>query len=147
VSWDAEEKAAEASKGADAARRRVPVRAHTLADPAPLAVAESADGARGGRDAECGAGGQGCQRSAAGGGHLVHLGHGASPGWPSGKVLDERCCTDIDYCKKNGVSLAYLPTPAAWVLPSRGGSTNLARSGIRQTSPLADPLLFRSDCH
>lgn len=43
-----------------------------------------------------------------------------SLGWPSGEVLDERCWTDIDYCEKNGVSLAYLPTPAA---PSRGGST------------------------
>ena len=42
-----------------------------------------------------------------------------SPGWPSGEVLDERCWTDIDYCEKNGVSLAYLPTPAAWVLPSQ----------------------------
>ena len=42
-----------------------------------------------------------------------------SPGWPSGEVLDERCWTDIDYCEKNGVSLAYLATPAAWVLPSQ----------------------------
>jgi len=42
-----------------------------------------------------------------------------SPGWPSGEVLDERCWTDIDYCEKNRVSLAYLPTPAAWVLPSQ----------------------------
>jgi nucleoside-diphosphate-sugar epimerase len=50
MSWDAEEKPAEASKGANAARCRVPVRAHTHVDPAPLAVAESADGARGGRD-------------------------------------------------------------------------------------------------
>jgi hypothetical protein len=63
-----------------------------------------------------------------------------------GEVLDERCWTDIDYYKKNGVSLAYLPTPAAWVLPSRGG-TNLARSGVCQISPPADPLLFWSNCH
>ena len=79
MSWDVEDKAAEASKGADAARCCVPVRPHTHGDPAPLAVAESADGAGGGRDAERGVGGQGCWRSAAGGGHLVHLGHGAQP--------------------------------------------------------------------
>jgi hypothetical protein len=66
-------------QGADVARCRVPVCAHTHADPAPLAVAESADGADSGRDAERGAGGQGRWRSAAGGGHLVHLGHGAQP--------------------------------------------------------------------
>jgi len=119
VSWDAEDKAAEVSKGADAACCHVPVRPHTHANPAPLAVAESANGAGGGRDTERGAGGQGHWWSATGGGHLVHLGHGAQPRVASGKVLEERCWTDIDYCEKNGVSLAYLPTPAAWVLPSQ----------------------------
>ena len=24
-------------------------------------------------------------------------------GWPAGELLDERRCTDIDYCNKNGV--------------------------------------------
>jgi len=117
VSWDVEDKAAEASKGADAARCRVPVRLHTHADPAPLAVVESVDGAGGGRDAD------GRPRTLAEcGGVVVTLSISAmvpSPGWPSGEVLDERCWTDIDYCEKNGVSLAYLATPAAWVLPSQ----------------------------
>ena len=119
MSWDVEDKAAEASKGADAARCRVPVRPHTHADPAPLAVAESADGAGGG-------GARNVVRAAKDAGGVrrvvVTLSISAlvpSPGWPSGEVLDERCWTDIDYCEKNRVSLAYLPTPAAWVLPSQ----------------------------
>jgi nucleoside-diphosphate-sugar epimerase len=33
-----------------------------------------------------------------------------SPGWPAGELRDERCWTDIDYCKKNGVSIRPQPS-------------------------------------
>lgn len=39
-----------------------------------------------------------------------------SPNWPADKIKGEDCWTDLDYCKKKGVSASSNHSPSIWII-------------------------------
>ncbi|CAN6297271.1 unnamed protein product [Urochloa humidicola] len=70
-----------------------------------------------------------------------------SPGWPAGEVRDERCWTDVDYCKENGLwysASKTLAEKAAWKFAEEKGLDVVAVNPGAVFGPIIPPTISAS---